>query len=57
MRGLDSCADAEIVEMSLVFRAILPNQITGPNAGGRRQSAVRTVLAARVGQFRRWVKA
>jgi len=30
------------------------NQITGPNAGGPRQLAIRTPLAARVGQFCRW---
>ena len=27
-------------------------KITGPNAGGLRRSAIRTSLAARVGQFR-----
>ena len=27
------------------------NQITGPNAGGRRQLPIRTSLAARVAQF------
>ena len=31
-----------------------PNQITGPNAGGPRQSPIPTPLAARVGQFCRW---
>ncbi len=35
MRGLDSCANAELVEMSLLFRALPPNQTTGPNALGR----------------------
>ena len=36
MRGLDSSANAEIVEMSLPSRALPPNQTTGPNAGGGR---------------------
>ena len=30
---------------------VMPNQITGPNAGGLRQFPIRTPLAARVGQF------
>jgi hypothetical protein len=29
----------------------LPNQVTGPNAGGPRQFTIQTPLAARVGQF------
>jgi hypothetical protein len=29
----------------------MPNQITGPNAGGPRQFPIRTPLTARVGQF------
>ena len=29
----------------------MPNQITGPNAGGSRQFPIRTPLAARVGEF------
>ena len=33
----------------------LPNNITGPNAGGPRQFPIRTPLAARVGQFWRSV--
>jgi hypothetical protein len=32
-----------------------PNQITGPKAGGPRQFPIRTPLAARVGQFYRWM--
>jgi hypothetical protein len=32
-----------------------PNQITGPNAGGPRQFPIRTLLAARAGQFHRYV--
>ena len=31
-----------------------PIKVTGPNAGGPRQSPIPTPLAARVGQFRRW---
>src|SRR5262245_35581508 len=34
-----------------------PNQVTAPNAGGRRRFAVQTSLAARVGESRRWVNA
>ena len=34
----------------------MPNQITGPNAGGPRQFSIPTPLAARVGQFWRWRK-
>lgn len=30
-----------------------PNQITGPNAGGLRQSVIRMSLTPRVGQFYR----
>jgi hypothetical protein len=33
------------------------NQITGPNAGGPGQFSIRTSLAARVGQFRRYADA
>lgn len=33
-----------------------PNQITSPNAGGRRPLQIRTSLAARVGEFLRSVK-
>src|SRR5687767_1879724 len=33
-----------------------PNQITGPNAGGRRQSPIRMSPPARVGQFQRSVQ-
>ena len=32
---------------------LMPNQITGPNAGGPREFPIRTPLTARVGQFRR----
>jgi hypothetical protein len=32
---------------------MMPNKITGPDAGGLRQVPIRTPLAARVGQFRR----
>ena len=32
-----------------------PNKITGPNAGGPRQFPIRTQLAARFGQFCRWL--
>ena len=56
MRGLDSSANAEIVEVSLPFRALPPNQNTGPDAGRRRQPPVRTLLAARVGQLCRSAK-
>ena len=55
MRGLDSSASAKIVEMSLPFRALPPNQITGPNAGGQRQPPIRTLLVARIAQFCRSV--
>jgi hypothetical protein len=33
------------------------NKITGPNAVGPRQFSIRTLLAARVGQFHRWAQA
>ena len=33
---------------------MLPNKITGQNAGGSRQFRIRKSLAARVGQFCRW---
>jgi hypothetical protein len=33
-----------------------PNQITGANAGGPTQLPVRTLWAARIAQFWRWLK-
>jgi hypothetical protein len=35
-------------------RVRLPNQITGPNAGGPPLFPTPTLLAARIGQFCRW---
>jgi hypothetical protein len=34
--------------------ALLPNKVTGANAGGLRLSPVRGPWAARIAQFRRW---
>ena len=47
--------DGEVRRIERDARA-LPNQITGPNAGGRCQFPIRIPLAARVGQFNRSVK-
>jgi hypothetical protein len=37
------------------MRTTTANKVTGPNAGGPRQFPIRTPLAARVGQFWRWL--
>jgi hypothetical protein len=42
--------DGEVRRIERDARA-LPNQLTGPHAGGPRQLPMRTPLAARVGQF------
>ena len=42
------------MEMELVVMNTVPNQITGPKAGGPIQLPLRTPQAARVGQFWRW---
>ena len=52
--GLESFSDTESLFQRM--KTEWSNQITGPNVGGRRQLAMRTRWAARVGQFWRWAR-